>query len=157
MTRSPSPAERSVVVLAHERWAKGDLDGFIDLLTEDIAYDVNVEGIPYAASANGREVVRARLQLLLDTFEVQAFVIEHLVHDETCTRSRVLGFYKHRKTGERLDIKVSFIAHVENGLISRLQEIHDAAYVEAFERFVKHLEAAAAALQPLPETPPGRG
>jgi len=155
LIRSTSPAERSVVVLAHERWAKGDLDGFIDLLADDVVYDVNVEGVPYAASANGRGVVRGRLQLLLDTFEVQAFVIEHMVHEETCTRSRVLGFYKHRKTGERLDIKVSFIAHVENGLISRLQEIHDAAYVEAFERFVKHLEAAAASQSP-PEPQPGK-
>lgn len=155
MIRSTSRAERSVVVLAHELWAKGDLDGFVALLAENIVYEVNVDGVPYAASANGREVVRARLQLLLDTFEVQAFVIEHLVHEETCTRTRVLGFYKHRKTGERLDIKVSFIAHVDGGLISRLQEIHDAAYVEAFERFVRHLEAAAASQSP-PEPHPGK-
>ncbi len=56
----------------------------------------------------GKEQVRQRMLLLLDTFIVNAFVMEYLVHEPTYSRSSVLGYYKHKKTGERLDIKLRF-------------------------------------------------
>ncbi len=138
--------ERSVFLRAHHAWGDGDMDTFLTYLAEDILYTVNVDGlsVPYASSAVGKEDVRQRLQLLLDTFVVNAFVVETLVHETDHSRTIVLGYYKHKRTGERLDIKVRFHGWVENGLIKRLEEYHDAAYVEAFERFVRYLEAAAA-------------
>lgn len=136
--------ERAIVREAHLRWGEGDLDGFMGCLADDIVYFVNVDGVDYAASANGRAEVRQRLQLLLDTFNVDAFVIDTLVHEKDATRSTVLGYYKHKRTGERLDVKLRFRSEVKNGLITRIDEILDSAYVEAFERFVRYLEEAAA-------------
>jgi ketosteroid isomerase-like protein len=52
----------------------------------------------------------------------------------------VLGYYKHKKTTERLDIRIRFRLWVRDGLITRLEEYHDAPYVEAFERFVSFLQ-----------------
>lgn len=137
--------ERKIVEKAHLFWGESDLEGLLSCFTDDIVYNVNVDGkqVPYAASAIGRDAVRLRLQLLLDTFEVQAFVIESIIHTAECTKTRVLGFYKHKVTGERLDIFPHFHAFVRNGLIHRLDEIQDAPYVEAFQRFVAYLEAAA--------------
>lgn len=137
--------ERSSFLLAHHAWSDGDIDSFVSFLSEDVVYIVNVDGlkVPYACSAFGREDVRQRMQLLLDTFVINAFVVETLVHESDHSRSTVLGYYKHKRTGERLDIKVRFHGWVENGLIGRLEEYHDAAYVEAFERFVRYLEVAA--------------
>lgn len=137
--------ERKIVETAHRRWGDGDLQGFLACCTDDIVHNVNVDGeqVPYAASATGKEAVRQRLQLLLDTLDVQAFVIESQIHTAECTKTRVLGFYKHKVTGERLDIFPHFHAYVRDGLIYRLDEIHDAPYVEAFQRFVNYLETAA--------------
>ncbi len=106
---------------------------------------MNVDGqsVPYASSAVGKADVRQRLQLLLDTFVVNAFVVEALVHEIDHSRTIVLGHYRHKKTGERLDSKVRFHGWVENGLITRLEEYHDATYVEAFERFVTYFQVAA--------------
>jgi ketosteroid isomerase-like protein len=135
--------ERVVFHQAHLAWADGDLEAFLALLADDIVHVVNVDGVPYAASAHGKVEVRARFQVLLDTFVVNAFVVESLVHGPEYSRTVVLGYYKHKRTGERLDIRVRFQGWVRDGLLVRIEEHHDAAYVEAFQRFVAHLEAAA--------------
>jgi ketosteroid isomerase-like protein len=150
----PIDEERSAFHRAHLAWADGNFEHFMSLLDDDIVYAVNVDGhqVPYASSAVGKDEVAGRLRLLLDTFLVQAFVVESLVHEDECSRSMVLGYYKHKKTGERLDIKVRFVGWVRDGLIVRLEEYHDAAYIHAFERFVAHLQAAAADLAAVPST-----
>ncbi|PPD29077.1 MAG: hypothetical protein CTY20_07560 [Hyphomicrobium sp.] len=137
--------ERAVVEQAHLAWGESDLEGFLACLTEDVVYAVNVDGlqVPYAASTAGKQPLRERLTLLLNTFEIQAFVIQGLAHDADCIRTSVLGFYKHKKTGERLDVRLRFVTYVASSLITRIEEYHDAAYVEAFQRFVAYLEAAA--------------
>lgn len=137
--------ERSAFYLAHLAWGAGDFEGFMALLADDIVYTVNLDGteMPYAASTVGKDQVRLRMLLLLDTFVVNAFVMEYLVHEPDYSRSSVLGYYKHKKTGERLDIRLRFRGWVKDGLITRLEEYHDTAYVEAFHRFVTHLQNAA--------------
>lgn len=138
--------DRAIFHRAHLAWGEGDLAAFLDCLTEDVVYIVNVDGlqVPYASSANGRSEVRTRLQLLLDTFVVNAFVVESMFHDVDASRSIVLGYFKHKRTGERLDVKLRFVARFRDGRISRLEEYLDAAYVEAFQRFVNYLEEEAA-------------
>lgn len=137
--------ERKIVEIALFHWGHGNLEGLLACFTDDVAYNVNVDGqqVPYAASAIGKDALRRRLQLLLDTFEVQAFIPESIIQAAECTRARMLGFYKHRRTGERLDIFPHFHVYVRDGLIYRVDEIQDAPYVEAFQRFVAYLEAAA--------------
>lgn len=140
--------ERSAFLKGHLAWAAGDFDGFMALIADDILYTVNVDGlqVPYAMSAVGKDDVRFRLQLLLDTFDVTRFAVEALVHEADASRSRVHGVYRHKKTGEILDIKVRFRGVVSDGLLIRLEETHDARYIEAFERFVFYMETAAAGL-----------
>ncbi len=137
--------ERKIVGKAISCWGESNLEGLLSCFTDDVVYNVNVDGqqVPYAASAIGKDAVRPRLQLLLDTFEIQAFVPESIIHAAECTRVRILGFYKHRRTGERLDIFPHFHLYVRDGLAYRVDELHDAAYVEAFQRFVTYLEAEA--------------
>jgi ketosteroid isomerase-like protein len=55
----------------------------------------------------------------------------------------VLGYHVHRKTRERLDVRVRFRVRVRDGLIVRIDEFLDAAYIEAFQRFVSYLEQTA--------------
>lgn len=141
----PSRAERAAFAEAHVRWAASDLEGFLEHLTEDVLYTVNVDGlaVPYASSALGKEDVRQRLQLLLDTFTVDKFEPESMVDESDHFRSVVVGHYTHRNTGEELRVRVRFRVWFRDGLIARMDEHHDAAYVEAFQRFVFHLQNAA--------------
>ncbi|MBX9925933.1 MAG: nuclear transport factor 2 family protein [Hyphomicrobiaceae bacterium] len=132
-------------VRAHLAWQASDLSAFLDLLHDDILYLVNVDGItvPYASSAVGKEDVRFRLQYLLDTFQVDEFSLEGLEQTTDYGRSRIKGSYLHKQTGERLDVKITFIGWIRDGLLYRIEERHDAAYVVAFERFVRYLDRSA--------------
>jgi ketosteroid isomerase-like protein len=140
-----SSSERAAYEQAHIRWAAGDLEGFLDLFTEDVLYNVNVDGlaVPYASSALGKEDVRQRLQLLMLTFTVDRFEPEIIVDEGGSWRSVVIAHYTHRKTGEVLKVRVRFRVWFKDRLISRMDEYHDAAYVEAFQRFVFHLQNVA--------------
>ncbi len=137
--------ERAVFHEAHLAWAAGDVARLLSLMTEDILHLVNVDGmaVPYAMSAVGKNDVADRLELLLATFEVMTFDIEHVVHEAESSRSLVHGVYRHRKTGEILDIKLRFRGWMRDGLLARIEETLDARYIEAFERMVFHLQTAA--------------
>lgn len=141
----PTPAERAHFVNAHIRWSKGDLEGFLDLFTDDLLHTVNVDGlaVPYAASALGKEDLRQRLQLLLHTFTVDKFESESFHDEGDHCRSVVVGHYCHRTTGELLHVKIRFRVWFRDGLIAHMSEHHDAPYVEAFERLVFHLQNSA--------------
>ena len=58
------------------------------------------------------------------------------------------GVYRHKKTGEILDFKLRFRAWIDNGLITRMEEILDAPFIEAYERFVFHMQSAAEGRDP---------
>jgi ketosteroid isomerase-like protein len=137
--------DRLPFLRAHETWAAGDLEGFMTLFADDIVYIVNVDGIqvPYALSAVGKHDVRQRLEILLMTFYVTTFAIENIVHEAEFSRSRVHGVYLHKRTGEILDLKLRFVCWIADGKIKRLEEYHDAPFVEAYERFVFRLQQEA--------------
>lgn len=126
-------------------WSDEDFAGAVALLDDDIIHTVNVDAleIPWASSAEGKPNVTGRLKLIADTFVVNAFIIENLTYERGEIRATVLGYHVHRKTHERLDVKVRFRVRVRDGLIVRIDETLDAAYIEAFQRFVTYLEQTA--------------
>lgn len=138
---------------AVRHWSDGNFEAVAALLADDIVHTVNVDAlqIPWASSAEGKPNVSARLKLIIDTFLVDAFIVENLVHEGDIIRATVLGYHQHRKTGERLDVRVRFRVRVRDGMITRIDEHLDAAYIEAFEHFVRYLEQSAqeAGLGPL--------
>lgn len=140
----PFSAERSTFERAHRSWAASDLEDFLTFFTEDVLYTVNVNAlaVPYASSALGKEDVRQRLQLLLDTFTIDQFTPVLIVHEGNHWRSVVEGRYTHKQTGEILSTRIRFRASFRGPLIDRIAEHHDAAYVEAFQRFVFHMQNA---------------
>ena len=140
----PLPAEHAAFEQAHVHWAASDLEGFLSHLTEDILYTVNVDGfaVPYASSALGKEDLRQRLQLLLDTFTVDKFAPDLIVAEPDHLRSVVDASYTHKTTAEALRVRIRFRVWFRAGLIYRMDEHHDAAYVESFQRFVFHMQNA---------------
>jgi ketosteroid isomerase-like protein len=127
---------------AHQKWIAGDFVAFMGLMHDDIEWIVNIDGtkVPYAASAVGKEDLRWRLQHMMDTFAIASFVIESFEHSGDACHSVVQLRYVHKRTGEPLDIKVRFTGWAQDGLVVRCEERADAAYVEAYEKFVRFLE-----------------
>jgi ketosteroid isomerase-like protein len=126
-------------------WSDSNLEGVLSLMADDIVHTVNVDalGIPYVSSAEGKSAVAARLALIGATFVIDAFVVENFFFETDEIRANVLGYHTHRKTRERLDVKLRFKIGVRDGLIVRLEEFIDGPYFEAFEKFVKYLEQTA--------------
>ena len=139
--------DAAVFRLAVRHWNDGDLEGVLSLIADDIIHVVNVDAleIPWVSSAEGKLALTARLMLIAATFDINAFIIESLVHEKDDIRATVLVYHTHKKTRERLDIRVRFRVQVKNGLIVRMDEFLDAAYIDAFNRFVKYLEETAQA------------
>jgi ketosteroid isomerase-like protein len=119
-------------------WANRDLEGTLGFFTEDVVHILNIDGTvaPFAASVEGKPALREKLLLLLDTFDVGTLINDgHRV--EGCRASGSYKFtYIHRATGERLSGSFRFVIEQRGGLIFRMEEYHDAAYVEAFVRLV---------------------
>ena len=129
--------------------------GVLALLADDIRHTVNVDalGIPWMASAEGKADVAARLGLIRETFIIDAFVIESLITEAEDIRATVVGYHTHKTTGERLDVRLRFRVRVRDGLLVQLDETVDAAYFEAFQRFVSYLGQTAEELGNAPPEP----
>jgi ketosteroid isomerase-like protein len=127
-----------IVEDAISAWANRDLERTLSYMHEDVVHRLNVnsETVPFGGSTFGKAALRQKLQLLLDTFEFGAFVTEHAKVDETVVRVRIKIIYIHFLTGERLNVRFRFVITHHDGLITRIEELHDAAYVEAFMRLV---------------------
>ena len=151
------PREDDIAVfrLAVRHWNDGDFDGVLALLADDIRHTVNVDalGIPWMASAEGKADVAARLGLIRETFIIDAFVIESLITEAEDIRATVVGYHTHKTTGERLDVRLRFRVRVRDGLLVQLDETVDAAYFEAFQRFVSYLGQTAEELGNAPPEP----
>ncbi|MEQ1695090.1 MAG: nuclear transport factor 2 family protein [Hyphomicrobiaceae bacterium] len=119
-------------------WTNRDLEGALSCMSEDVAHILNLDGtlVPYGASVEGKPALRKKLQLLLDTFEFGALVNESLSVEGRKATGRYKFIYIHCASGERLSGSFRFIIEQRDGLIVRMEEYHDAAYVEAFVRLV---------------------
>ena len=141
----PFDDDRTPVLRALEHWAAGDLERTLEEFSEDILFLINVDShaVPFLASSLGKEDLRQRLQLIKATFHEDLFEPESIIHEADYTRVLVNVELRHRMTGERLSLRIRLRYWVDGGLIVRTEEHLDAQYVEAFQRFVLHMENAA--------------
>jgi len=129
---------RRVFQGAVSAWANRDLDLAMSFMSDEVVHILNVDGevAPFAASTNGKAALRTKLQLLLDTFDFGALVTDHLKIDGAVARAGIKIIYIHIGSGERLNVRFRFIVEQHHGLIVRMDEFHDAAYLESFVRLV---------------------
>jgi hypothetical protein len=73
---------------------------------------------------------------MLDTFDFGAFVTDSLRIEGPTAYSSVKIIYIHWGTGERLNVRFRFNVTQRDGKIVHIDEFHDAAFLEAFSRFV---------------------
>lgn len=144
-TKKAREREADVFRQACRYWNDGDFDGVLTLIADDVCHTVNVDklGIPWMMSTSGKAEMSGRLALIRETFVIDRFEIEALIIEPRGVRATVYALHTHRKTGERLEVRLRFRVFVKGGLIARIEETVDGAYFEAFERFVRYLEERA--------------
>lgn len=89
----------------------------------------------------GKQDLLWRVQQLTQTFRIGRFDVERIDHGPGTCRSVVSILYIHRATNEPLDVKLRFTGWQKDGLLYRCEERSDAAYVEAYDRFVQFLDS----------------
>lgn len=136
-------ATKCVFERAVSAWANGDIDAALKLMSDDVQHSVNVNGelVPFAASVRGKAQMRDKLRLLLETFEIGAYVTQHSTVEGQCVRARMKMIFLHKASGEQLNRRFRFVIEVRDGLLTHIEEYHDAAYLEAFARMVGRVDA----------------
>ena len=138
VTSSEHETTRRLFLDCLAAWTNRDLEGALSFMTEDVVHILNIDGavVPFAASVEGKPALREKLQFLLDTFEFGALVNDGLRVEGRKATGHYKFIYIHFASGERLSGSFRFITEQRDGLIFRMEEYHDAAYVEAFVRLV---------------------
>ena len=124
-----------VVREAYETVGRGDIPALLDLLTDDVEW--NLQGppaIPFAGTRRGREGVAEFFSLLRETVEFQRFEPrEFVAQGDTVV---VLGFERNliKPTGRTFEQEWAHVYTLRNGKVAKHRALEDtAAYVDAFD------------------------
>jgi ketosteroid isomerase-like protein len=131
---------RAIVEEAHRAWSHGDLEGVLSTYTEDIWFQRNSpdhQTAPFIVI--GREGMRALLTPILDKAVAMA-VVETFEFHSGIARSRVSYFMQDRKAGHTLTASYRQIVMFRGSQISRMEQFHDTARLNAFMALVSHPE-----------------
>lgn len=125
-----------VIIVFNERWGSGDIDGTLDLLDEDCIYTLHISEdlLPVGGETRGKAAIGAALRQLRRDYHYMMYHGFNQVSDGDIVRQQVHFMYRHRASGEVLrgTFRIHFV--VSNGRITRAEEYHDRAMVEAFLR-----------------------
>jgi ketosteroid isomerase-like protein len=127
---------RAIVDEAHRAWSHGDLEGVLRTYTEDIWYQRNApdeQTAPFIVV--GREGMRAFLTPILEKASGMA-VVETFEFHLGIGRSRVSYFMKDRNSGHTLTASYRQIVMFRGSQISRMEQFHDTARLNAFMALV---------------------
>jgi steroid delta-isomerase-like uncharacterized protein len=120
--------------LAHDIYSlisKHDLDGFMDLVAEDM---VEHEDLPFPEAPEGKAGVRALFQSMFDAFPDFEMTIEDTIAegDKVVTRVRATGTHQGEfmgipATGRRIDVPLIDVARIRDGKIAEHWGVMDSA------------------------------
>ncbi len=123
---------RELIDNSHAEWRRGNLDGLFAQYTDDMEYWCNA-GDPSGGPVEikGKAAFRETLAAVLRTTCCDSHI---LTFDYDGTRARTKAYYRleHRGTGVVLEGNYRQVFYFKHGLISRLEEFHDAGRLTAF-------------------------
>lgn len=133
----------TIVNACHLAWSSRDIDRMLSFYSPTIIYTCN--GEPKGPDAKpvryiGRAAMRGFLEPLLDIAE-SVSVVEAFQFDGVKARVNVATYLRHYRTGIVLSGQFRQVVHFENGLVSQLEEFHDAAKLATFWKLVSQTEA----------------
>jgi ketosteroid isomerase-like protein len=123
---------RELIENSHEAWRRGDLDGLLAQYTDDLAYWCNA-GNPAGGPVEifGRDAFRETLAAVLRTALCNSHVLT-FDFDGALGRTKAHYRLEHRDVAAVLEGTYRQVIHYRGGLISRLEEFHDAGRLTAF-------------------------
>ena len=130
-----------VVTRFLQYWIAKDIDACLTLLSATASYTLHIEQslLPFAGTTTGREEIGRQLAAMLRDWDYLVFrpTPAHAhVDDVSEIHSRVEFMYRHRASGEVIDGFLRLVWCVREGLITEVNEYHDAAMVETFLRLL---------------------
>lgn len=129
-----------VVSVALSDYAVGDLESFLDHLSDNVVYSLHLDEtlLPFAGEVQGKGVFRDRLLAMRSVFEYVRWDPGPIrLIDSERAATFVDFIYRHRKSGEILDGVYRLVWEVDADLkVSRIEEYHDAERIHAFARLM---------------------
>lgn len=127
---------RALVEAAHAAWNAGDLEGVLQKYVDDLIYVSNVEGANgQPLVIHGKEAMRSYLCSFQDAVESKT-AIESFYFENGIARIRLSAFVRHKRSGHVLTGSFRQIMQFRGFQISKLDDLHDAAKMNAFWRLV---------------------
>jgi hypothetical protein len=134
----PESDPRTVVETFARYWSVQDVQMACSVLADDCVLTMNIAQtlLPFAGEKRGREAIEAALHTILAEWDYIRFEFTIVSINGALARCKIDYVYRHRRSGadlsgtSRLNIAVG-----EDG-ITRIDEYHDAAMVEAFVHFL---------------------
>ena len=117
-------------------WIAGDVNGALAWFAPEGVYALHIsdELLPSGGESVGRDNFASALRSFRENFDYLLFRPLAMTAEEPIVRLQVEFMYRHRLSGEMLNGRLRLVFRVENGLITRIDEYHDRAKVEAFMR-----------------------
>jgi len=117
-------------------WPAGDVDGATALVAEHAVYNLYISEdlLSVGGQTVGRVNIEAALRQVRTEFEYLLYRPFDLIANGNDVRHQVEFMYRHVRSGEIISGRFRMIMRVEDGLITRADEYHDRAKVEAFLR-----------------------
>jgi ketosteroid isomerase-like protein len=117
-------------------WVANDLGGTIARFSPDGVYALHIaeDLLPFGGETKGRDNFAAALRSMRTDWDYLVFRPTQVKAAGPVVRMQVEFMYRHRASGEVLSGRFRLVAQVEDGLVTRLDEYHDRAKVEAFMR-----------------------
>ncbi|HLE63949.1 MAG TPA: nuclear transport factor 2 family protein [Pyrinomonadaceae bacterium] len=125
-----------VVQRGYESFKSGDIQGLLDLFSEDIQWHLpKMENVPFAGKRQGREQVKQFFASLADAQEVKQFELREVIAQGD--KVVALGHYiwRVKSTGREFAADWAHVWTVRDGKLTRLHEYTDtAAAVSAYQK-----------------------
>lgn len=123
---------RELIETSHQEWRRGNLEGLLAQYTDDMEFWCNAgdpSGKP--VELRGKAAFGESLAAVLRSTHCTAHVLT-FDYDGTC--ARVHARYRMERIGSAAVIEGTYrqVIHYRDGLISRLEEYHDAGRLNAF-------------------------
>lgn len=117
-------------------WIAGDVNGALAWFAAEGVYALHIsdELLPYGGESVGRDNFASALRSLRENFDYLLFRPLAIMAEEPIVRLQVEFMFRHRPSGETLTGRLRLVLRVEHGQITRIDEYHDRAKVEAFMR-----------------------
>ena len=141
MPNEISADTRSVIDAIYAAWAARDVAGTLAGMADDCVYTMHVptDVLAYGGTHRGKAAIGTCLQAILVDYSFVAYAVDRLVVDGESAHAQVIYYYRHTDSQHQMDGRFRHVWRVTDGRVTRIDEYHDVARLEAFLAMVHAL------------------